>query len=67
MIDTSQRVPMPPGIFVIWDGMGIVAKRVEHVPHSEPPNNKVIIKSLNPEDQTYERNAEEVNIVGRVI
>ncbi len=65
MIDTSQRVPVPPGIFVIWDGMGIVAKRVEHVPHSEPP--KVIIKSLNPEYQTYERDAEEVNIVGRVI
>ncbi len=65
MIDTSQRVPVPPGIFVIWDGMGIVAKRVEHVPHSEPP--KVIIKSLNPEYQNYERDAEEVNIVGRVI
>ena len=22
MVDTSQRVPVPPGIFVIWDGMG---------------------------------------------
>ncbi len=65
MIDTSQRVPVPPGIFVIWDGLGIVAKRVEHVPHSEPP--KMIIKSLNPEYQTYERDADEVNIVGRVI
>jgi phage repressor protein C with HTH and peptisase S24 domain len=65
VVDTSQRVPVPPGIFVIWDGMGVVAKRVEHLPHSEPP--KVIIKSLNPEYQTYERDAEEVNIVGRVI
>jgi phage repressor protein C with HTH and peptisase S24 domain len=65
MVDTSQRVPVPPGIFVIWDGMGVVAKRVEHTPHSEPA--KVIIKSLNPEYQTYERDAEEVNIVGRVI
>jgi phage repressor protein C with HTH and peptisase S24 domain len=45
--------------------MGVVAKRVEHTPHSEPA--KVIIKSLNPEYQTYERDAEEVNIVGRVI
>jgi hypothetical protein len=45
--------------------MGIVAKRVQHVPHSEPP--KVISKSLNPEYQTYERDAEEVNIVGCVI
>ena len=64
-IDRSQRVPVPPGIFVIWDGMGIVAKRVEHVPNSEPP--KVVIKSINPEYQTYERDAEEVNIIGRVI
>ena len=65
IVDTSRRVPAPPGIFVIWDGMGIVAKRVEHVPHSDPT--KVIIKSLNPEYQTYERNAEEVNIIGRVV
>jgi len=63
--DSSQRVPVPPGIFVIWDGMGLVAKRVEHVPHSDPP--KVVIKSVNPEYQTYERDAEEVNIIGRVI
>lgn len=65
LIDTSQRVPVPPGIFVIWDGMGLVAKRVEHVPHSDPPT--VVIKSANPEYQTYERDAEEVNIIGRVI
>ena len=56
---------MPPGIFVIWDGMGIVAKRVEHVPNSESA--QVVIRSLNPEYQNYERDAEEVNIVGRVI
>jgi phage repressor protein C with HTH and peptisase S24 domain len=22
MVDTSRRVPAPPGIFVIWDGIG---------------------------------------------
>lgn len=65
LLDTSQRVPVPPGIFVIWDGLGLVAKRVEHVPHSEPP--KIVIKSVNPEYQAYERDAEEVNIVGRVV
>jgi phage repressor protein C with HTH and peptisase S24 domain len=65
MIDTSQRVPVPPGIFVIWDGMGLVAKRVEHAPHSEPPT--VIIRSVNPEYATYQRDAEEVHVVGRVI
>ena len=65
MVDTNQRVPVPPGIFVIWDGMGLVAKRVEHVPNSEPPT--VLIRSVNPEYPNYERQAEEVNIVGRVV
>ncbi len=65
LVDTSQRVPVPPGIFVIWDGMGIVAKRVEHVPHSDPP--KVVIRSVNADYQTYERDAEEVNVIGRVV
>jgi len=65
LLDTSQRVPVPPGIFVIWDGMGLVAKRIEHIPNSDPP--KVLIKSVNPEYQAYERSAEEVNVVGRVI
>lgn len=65
LVDTSQRVPVPPGIFVIWDGMGVVAKRIEHVPNSEPAT--VVIKSVNPAYQTYERAAEEVTIIGRVI
>ncbi len=65
LLDTSQRIPVPPGIFVIWDGMGVVAKRVEHIPNSEPAT--IVIKSVNPAYQTYEREAEEVNIIGRVI
>lgn len=65
LVDTSQRVPVPPGIFVIWDGMGLVAKRTEHVPNSDPP--RIVIKSSNPEYATYERDAEEVNIVGRAV
>jgi len=65
VLDISQKVPVPPGIFVIWDGMGLVAKRVEHIPNSEPP--KVLIKSVNPNYQAYERSAEEVNVVGRVV
>ncbi len=65
LIDVSQRVPAPPGIFVIWDGIGLVTKRIEHVPHSEP--SKVMIKSLNPEYASYERLAEEVRVVGRAV
>jgi hypothetical protein len=46
LIDTSQRVPVPPGIFAIWDGLGLVAKRIEHEPNSDPA--MVVIKSANP-------------------
>ena len=63
LIDVSRQMPVPPGIFVIWDGMGLVAKRIEHVPHSDPP--RVVLKSLNPEYDSYERPAEEVRVVGR--
>jgi phage repressor protein C with HTH and peptisase S24 domain len=65
MIDTSQRVPVPPGIFVIWDGMGIVAKRIEHILSSDPA--KLRIMSVNPDYETYERDAEEVHVIGRVV
>ena len=65
LIDVSRRVPVPPGVFVIWDGMGLVAKRIEHVPHSDPP--RVVLKSLNPEYDSYERPAEEVRVVGRAV
>lgn len=65
LVDTSQRRPVPPGVFVIWDGMGLVAKRIEHVPNSEPA--MVVLRSVNPEYASYERAAEEVSIVGRVV
>jgi phage repressor protein C with HTH and peptisase S24 domain len=65
LIDASQRVPVPPGIFAIWDGMGLVAKRIEHEPNLDPA--MVVIKSVNPEYQTYQRMAEEVHIIGRVV
>ncbi len=65
LIDVSRTVPVPPGIFVISDGMGLVAKRIEHIPHSEPP--KVVLKSLNPEYDSYERLAEEIRVVGRAV
>ncbi len=65
MIDVSRTVPAPPAIFVIWDGIALVATRIEHVPHSKPP--KVVLKSLNPEYDSYECAAEEVRVVGRAV
>ena len=65
LIDTARRAPSPPGVFVLFDGLGLVAKQLELVPQSDPP--KVLIKSANPRYETYERTAEEVSIVGRVV
>lgn len=65
LIDVSRTVPVPPGIFVIWDGMGLVAKRIEHVPHSDPP--KLLLGSLNPAYDSHECPAEDVRVVGRAV
>jgi phage repressor protein C with HTH and peptisase S24 domain len=64
LVDTSRRSPTPPGIFVLHDGMGLVAKRLEHIPNSDPP--RVRIVSDNQHYSPYEGMAEEVNIVGRI-
>lgn len=64
LVDTGDIHPSPPGIFVLWDGLGLVAKRVSYVPHSEPP--AVLITSDNPKYQSYERILTEAYIQGRV-
>ncbi|MGE8141443.1 hypothetical protein ACQKOE_05660 [Novosphingobium sp. NPDC080210] len=51
-------------MFVLHDGIGLVAKRLEHIPNSEPPVVRVL--SDNKTYSAYERTADEVNIVGRV-
>jgi phage repressor protein C with HTH and peptisase S24 domain len=64
LVDMNQRSPIPPGIFVLHDGLGLVAKRLEHVPLSDPPSVRII--SDNAHYTPYECTADEVNIVGRV-
>lgn len=64
LVDMARRAPNPPGIFVLHDGMGLVAKRLEHVPNSEPPRVRII--SDNPLYAPYEGIADEINIVGRI-
>lgn len=64
LVDMNQRNPVPPGIFVLNDGMGLVAKRLEHVPMSDPPQVRII--SDNPRYSPYQCLLDEVNIVGRV-
>ena len=65
LVDFRDTVASPPGIFVVWDGLGLVLKRVEFLAQSDPP--KVRITSDNARYQPYERILEEAYIQGRVI
>jgi transcriptional regulator with XRE-family HTH domain len=65
MVDTEDRIPSPPGIFVVFDGLGLVCKRVEPRPLSSPPSVRLI--SDNPRYESYECPLEEAHIQGRVI
>jgi phage repressor protein C with HTH and peptisase S24 domain len=65
MVDTADLRPTPPGVFVVWDGLGLVVKRIEYVAHSEPP--RVRIASDNSKYQAYERILGEAYIPGRVL
>lgn len=65
MVDSADRTPSPPGVFAIWDGFGVVAKRVEVVPNSDPV--LLRIKSDNPNHDDYERTIDEVSVIGRII
>jgi transcriptional regulator with XRE-family HTH domain len=64
-VDVGDTLPSPPGIFVVWDGLGLVVKRVEYMAHSDPPT--VEISSANPAYKAYRRTLEEAHIWGRVI
>ena len=52
-------------MFVVWDGLGLVVKRVEHLPFTDPP--RVRITSDNPRYRPYEVALGEAEIRGRVI
>ena len=64
LVDLNQRSPNPPGVFVLHDGIGLVAKRLEHIPLSDPPRVRIISDNLR--YNTYDGTADEVNIIGRV-
>jgi phage repressor protein C with HTH and peptisase S24 domain len=61
---SPKKTPSPPGIFVLNDGLGLIAKRVEIVPQSEPLKLRII--SDNPRYQPYEIAADQANMVGRI-
>lgn len=65
MVDLDQTLPSPPGLFALWDGEGVVIKRVDRVRRSDPPAIEII--SDNPRHKPYRGTDEEVRIIGRVV
>lgn len=64
LINTQNKRISQPGVFVLWDGDGVVVKRVELIPGSNPP--RLLRISDNPLHTNYEALVEETEIVGRV-
>ncbi|NBP48056.1 MAG: helix-turn-helix transcriptional regulator [Alphaproteobacteria bacterium] len=65
MLDCSQTRPSPPGIFILDDGVGLVAKRLEIIPNTNPQ--MLRIASQNSAYSSYQRRIDEVHIIGRVV
>ncbi len=65
LVDITKKSPSPPGIFVLFDGFGLVAKRIEFLSNSKPPSLRII--SDNPQYLPYDRAVSEVQIIGRVV
>lgn len=62
-VDTMRIKPTPPGLFIIWDGIGLLIKRVEHIPGTK----NVRISSANEAYSTYEQPIKDLHIQGRVV
>lgn len=65
LVDTTKKLPSPPGIFVLFDGAGLVAKRVEYATRNEQARIRIIPD--NPQYSSYERSVAETLIIGRVV
>ena len=65
LIDIRDSDISQAGLFVLWDGDGLVCKWVSRVHGSDPP--KIRLLSENERFDTYEPLAEECKIMGRVV
>ena len=65
MIDVAQRTPSPPGIFALWDGVGVAVKRIELLLNTATPTLRVASDSPHLDDVTA--SLTDINIIGRVV
>lgn len=65
LVNIADRRPSPPGLFVIFDGLGLIAKRLEFIAKSVPP--RLRISSNNPVYAPAELPMKDVDIQGRIV
>lgn len=65
LVDIARRAPGTGELAVLWDGGGLVVKRVEVLPRAEPPHLR--LHSANPGYEPYTCLAEEAHIVGKIL
>lgn len=63
LVDLTRNLPSPPGIFVLFDGHGLMVKRLEMLPGSS----EVRVISDNPHYAPYSLASENVRVIGRVV
>ena len=64
LLDIAKTIASPPGIFALFDGMGLVIKRLEY---AGSDNTRLRIICDNPHYSSYERSVDETYIIGRVV
>ena len=64
-INCSQTHPSPSGIFILDNGVGLVAKRNAIIPSTTPQMLPISLE--NSAFSSYQRRINEVHIIGRVV
>ena len=65
VVDAARRVPAAGELCVLWDGDGLVVKRVE--PAREPGPPKLRLLAANPDYPPYTRLVDDIHVVGKVL
>ena len=62
LINITKSTPNPPGVFLLFDGAGLVTKRLEMITQG-----RINVSSDNRQYAAYERNLEDLYIIGKVV
>ena len=67
VVDISRKTPATGETFVLWDGNGIVVKKVDAAPCEGNGPRRIRLISENPDYPTYSPLAQDVHVIGKVL